>query len=82
MAGESVVKLTKQRLKEIIKEELLNEKENWQAVDNVFLNFLKANTKTLVKIVKTRDRKKIASGVESIISGLTNGLDAFKKGKF
>ena len=76
------MKLTKQRLKEIIKEELLNEKENWQAVDNVFLNFLKANTKVLAKFVKSRDRKKIALGVESIISGLTNGLDAFKKGKF
>ena len=76
------MKLTKSKLKEIIKEELLNEKENWKAVDNVFLNFLKANTKVLAKFVKSRDRKKIALGVESIISGLTNGLDAFKKGKF
>ena len=49
---------------------------------NVFLNFLKANTKVLAKFVKSRDRKKIALGVESIISGLTNGLDAFKKDKF
>ena len=60
----------------------INEKENWQAVDNVFINFLKANTKILAKFGKSRDRKKIAKGVEGIISGLTNGLDAFKKDKF
>ena len=76
------MKLTKSKLKQIIKEELLNEKENWNAVNNVFLNFLKVNTKTLEKFVKSKDREKIAKGVESIIDGLTNGLDAFNKGKF
>ena len=76
------MKLTKTKLKQIIREELLNEKENWKAVDNVFINFLKINTKALVKIVETRDREKITKAVEGIISGLTNGLNAFKKGKF
>ena len=76
------MKLTKTKLKEMIQEELLKEKENWDAVNNHFINFLKFNTKTLEKFVKSQDREKIAKGVESIISGLTNGLDAFKKGKF
>ena len=51
----------------------LNEREvNWGTINNVFIKFLKANTKTLEKYVKSKDLEKTKGGIKSIISGLSN----------
>ena len=53
--------------------QLTNEADlNWNVVQNVIINFLKANTKILDKRVQAKDTEGVKGGLKSIISGLTN----------
>lgn len=51
---------------------------NWNAVQNVIINFLKMNTKILDKRVQAKDTEGVKSGLKSIISGLTNAQRGLK----
>lgn len=53
--------------------QLTNEADlNWNVVQNVIINFLKANTKILDKRVQAKDTEGVKGGLKLIISGLTN----------
>jgi hypothetical protein len=61
------------------KVESVNEEvKNWDVVHNVFVKFLKANTKELEKRVLSKDEDATKKAIESIISGLTNAQRSLK----
>lgn len=61
------------------KSESINEEElNWDTVHNVFVKFLKANTKELEKRVLSKDADATKKAIESIVSGLTNAQRSLK----
>jgi len=60
------------------KDESVNEDVNWNAVQNAIINFLKMNTKILDKRVQAKDTDGVKSGLNSIISGLTNAQRSLK----
>ena len=58
----------------VIKEEV----KDWDVVYNVFVKFLKANTKELEKRVLSKDEDATKKAIKSIISGLTNAQRSLK----
>ena len=52
--------------------------QNWGTIENVIINFLKANTKILEKRVQSKDIEGTKRGLESIINGLTNARKRLK----
>jgi hypothetical protein len=58
----------------VIKEEV----KDWEVVYNVFVKFLKANTKELEKRVVSKDEDATKKAIKSIISGLTNAQRSLK----
>jgi hypothetical protein len=61
------------------KNEYINEEElNWDTVHNVFVKFLKANTKELERRVLSKDVDATKKAIESIVSGLTNAQRSLK----
>ena len=58
----------------VIKEEV----KDWEVVYNVFVKFLKANTKELEKRVLSKDEDATKKAIKSIISGLTNAQRSLK----
>jgi hypothetical protein len=61
------------------KSESINEEElNWDTVHNVFVKFLKANTKELERRVLSKDVDATKKAIESIVSGLTNAQRSLK----
>ena len=65
------------QISKISKDKLL-EAVNWGRVNNVFVKFLKANTKVLEKYVKDKDLEKVKGAIKSIISGLSNAQRSVK----
>ncbi len=61
------------------KDESINEEEvNWDTVHNVFVKFLKSNTKELERRVLSKDVDATKKAIESIVSGLTNAQRSLK----
>jgi hypothetical protein len=61
------------------KVESVNEEvKSWDVVHNVFVKFLKANTKELERRVLAKDEDATKKAIESIISGLTNAQRSLK----
>jgi hypothetical protein len=59
--------------------ESVNEEiKDWNVVHNVFVKFLKANTKELEKRVLSKDEDATKKAIESIVSGLTNAQRSLK----
>ena len=58
----------------VIKEEV----KDWDVLYNVFVKFLKANTKELEKRVLSKDEDSTKKAIKSIISGLTNAQRSLK----
>jgi hypothetical protein len=58
----------------VIKEEV----KDWDTIHNVFVKFLKANTKELEKRVLSKDEDATKKAIKSIISGLTNAQRSLK----
>jgi hypothetical protein len=58
----------------VIKEEV----KDWDVVYNVFVKFLKANTKELEKRVLSKDEDATKKAIKSIVSGLTNAQRSLK----
>jgi hypothetical protein len=58
--------------------ESMNENLNWDVINNVFVKFLKVNTKTLENFVKEKNEEKTKAGIKAIISGLTNAQKSLK----
>jgi hypothetical protein len=58
----------------VIKEEV----KDWDVLYNVFVKFLKANTKELEKRVLSKDEDATKKAIKSIISGLTNAQRSLK----
>ena len=54
------------------------EVKDWDTVHNVFVKFLKMNTKELEKRVLSKDEDATKKAIESIISGLTNAQRSLK----
>jgi hypothetical protein len=52
--------------------------KDWDVVNNVFVKFLKANTKELEKRVLSKDEDATKKAIDSIISGLTNAQRSLK----
>ena len=59
---------------ESIKEEV----KDWDTIHNVFVKFLKANTKELEKRVLSKDEDATKKAIKSIVSGLTNAQKSLK----
>jgi hypothetical protein len=61
------------------KSESINEEElNWDTIHNVFVKFLKSNTKELERRVLSKDVDATKGAINSIISGLTNAQRSLK----
>lgn len=61
------------------KNESVNEEiKDWDVVHNVFVKFLKANTKELERRVLSKDEASTKKAIESIIGGLTNAQRSLK----
>jgi hypothetical protein len=61
------------------KNESINEEElNWDTIHNVFVKFLKSNTKELERRVLSKDVDATKGAINSIISGLTNAQRSLK----
>jgi len=60
----------------VINEEI--KEKDWKTIYNVFVKFLKANTKALEIRVMMRDEAATKKAIESIISGLTNAQRSLK----
>jgi cell pole-organizing protein PopZ len=58
----------------VIKEEV----KDWDTIHNVFVKFLKANTKELEKRVLSKDEDATKKAIKSIVSGLTNAQRSLK----
>jgi hypothetical protein len=56
----------------VIKESVNEAVKDWSVIYNVFVKFLKANTKELEKRVIAKDEDATKKAIKSIISGLTN----------
>jgi hypothetical protein len=52
--------------------------KDWDVVNNVFVKFLKVNTKELEKRVLSKDEDATKKAIESIVSGLTNAQRSLK----
>jgi hypothetical protein len=70
---------------ESVNEEI--KEKDWKTIYNVFVKFLKANTKALEIRVMMRDEAATKKAIESIISGLTNAqrslkMESVNEGKF
>jgi hypothetical protein len=59
-------------------ESVNEEVKDWDTVHNVFVKFLKMNTKELEKRVLSKDEDATKKAIESIISGLTNAQRSLK----
>jgi hypothetical protein len=59
-------------------ESVNEEVQNWDVVHNVFVKFLKANTKELEKRVLAKDADATKKAIKSIVSGLTNAQKNLK----
>jgi hypothetical protein len=69
----------------VVNEEI--KEKDWKTIYNVFVKFLKANTKALEIRVMMRDEAATKKAIESIISGLTNAqrslkMESVNEGKF
>jgi len=60
----------------VVNEEI--KEKDWKTIYNVFVKFLKANTKALEIRVMMRDEAATKKAIESIISGLTNAQRSLK----
>jgi tetrahydromethanopterin S-methyltransferase subunit F len=58
--------------------EVVTEDVNWGTINNVFVKFLKANTKELEKRVNANDLEGTKAAIKSIISGLSNAQKSLK----
>jgi hypothetical protein len=58
--------------------ENVNEDVNWGTIRNVFVKFLKTNTKELETLVNANDLEGTKSVIKSIISGLSNAQKSLK----
>ena len=58
--------------------EVVTEDVNWGTINNVFVKFLKANTKELEKRVNANDLDGTKAAIKSIISGLSNAQKSLK----
>jgi hypothetical protein len=56
----------------------ITEDVNWGTINNVFVKFLKANTKELEKRVNDNDLEGTKAAIKSIISGLSNAQKSLK----
>jgi len=59
-------------------ESVNEEVKDWDTVHNVFVKFLKMNTKELEKRVLSKDEDATKKAIDSIISGLTNAQRSLK----
>ena len=59
-------------------ESVNEEVKDWDTIHNVFVKFLKANTKELEKRVLSKDEDATKKAIKSIISGLTNAQRSLK----
>ena len=59
-------------------ESVNEEVKDWDTIHNVFVKFLKMNTKELEKRVLSKDEDATKKAIESIISGLTNAQRSLK----
>ena len=59
-------------------ESVNEEVKDWDVVYNVFVKFLKANTKELEKRVLSKDEDATKKAIKSIVSGLTNAQRSLK----
>jgi hypothetical protein len=68
-------------------ESVNEEVKDWDTIHNVFVKFLKANTKELEKRVLSKDEDATKKAIKSIVSGLTNAqrslkMESVNEGKF
>jgi hypothetical protein len=68
-------------------ESISEEVKDWDTIHNVFVKFLKANTKELEKRVLSKDEDATKKAIKSIVSGLTNAqrslkMESVNEGKF
>jgi hypothetical protein len=59
-------------------ESVNEEVKDWDTIHNVFVKFLKANTKELEKRVLSKDEDATKKAIKSIVSGLTNAQRSLK----
>jgi hypothetical protein len=63
---------------DVVKESVNEEVKDWDTIHNVFVKFLKANTKELEKRVLSKDEDATKKAIKSIVSGLTNAQRSLK----
>ena len=81
VVNQGLINYYKETYKNLKNNESVNEaiKENdWKTIYNVFVKFLKANTKALEIRVMMRDEDATKKAIKSIISGLTNAQRSLK----
>jgi hypothetical protein len=71
----------------VANESISEEVKDWDTIHNVFVKFLKANTKELEKRVLSKDEDATKKAIKSIVSGLTNAqrslkMESVNEGKF
>ena len=71
----------------VANESISEEVKDWDTIHNVFVKFLKANTKELEKRVLSKDEDATKKAIKSIVSGLTNAqrslkMESMNEGKF
>jgi hypothetical protein len=62
----------------VANESISEEVKDWDTIHNVFVKFLKANTKELEKRVLSKDEDATKKAIKSIVSGLTNAQRSLK----
>jgi hypothetical protein len=62
----------------VANESIREEVKDWDTIHNVFVKFLKANTKELEKKVLSKDEDATKKAIKSIVSGLTNAQRSLK----
>lgn len=62
----------------VANESIREEVKDWDTIHNVFVKFLKANTKELEKRVLSKDEDATKKAIKSIVSGLTNAQKSLK----
>lgn len=62
----------------VANESIKEEVKDWDTIHNVFVKFLKANTKELEKRVLSKDEDATKKAIKSIVSGLTNAQRSLK----
>ena len=62
----------------VANESIREEVKDWDTIHNVFVKFLKANTKELEKRVLSKDEDATKKAIKSIVSGLTNAQRSLK----